>query len=424
MPRTKSGIETILALLVCLMIPGPGSGQQVIALPSEDIWLEPDFEEVYRVGSFDGPEWQQFGMIASVAFDVVGRLHILDGQAARAFVVSLDGELVREYGRPGEGPGEFEEASWIGVSERGQAIVFDFQRNGFHIFDSKGEIERLVRLLGDYSFMPAQLDVHRGGGITLVPNGAVGAVSLVAALAGNHPANAKATRPVVRLVLDGDVVRTDTLAQAWMPSLEQRRFRMPSGSYRERRLTPPLLVGTLAGGGVAFSDTSAYRIRITDPEGAIEHVLMRPFAPKPMTDRMREVARQHDIEVFERELPTLRSAIDISDRFVARMRAREESFEYYHELSVIRDLQTSPEGKIWIRRSGADPIAEGPIDVLTPDGRYLGSYPSDTLMPAAFGPNGLLAFIETDELGLQTVVVARLDRSEAAGSDSPVNSWM
>ena len=31
-------------------------------------------------------------------------------------------------------------------------------------------------------------------------------------------------------------------------------------------------------------------------------------------------------------------------------------------------------------------------------------------MPAAFGPNGLLAFIETDELGLQTVVVARLDR--------------
>lgn len=128
-------------------------------------------------------------------------------------------------------------------------------------------------------------------------------------------------------VLDGDVVRTDTLAQARMPSLEQRRFRMPSGSYRERRLTPPLLVGTLARGGVAFSDISAYRIRITDPEGAIEHVLMRPFAPKPMTDRMREVARQHDIEVFERELPTLRNAIDISDRFVARMRAREESFD-------------------------------------------------------------------------------------------------
>ena len=92
------------------------------------------------------------------------------------------------------------------------------------------------------------------------------------------------------------------------------------------------------------------------------------------------------------------------------MRAREESVEYYHELSVIRDLQTSPDGMIWIRRSGVDSIAEGPIDVLTPDGRYLGSFPSDTPMPAAFGPDGLLAFIEADDLGVQSVVVARLDR--------------
>ena len=410
MPRNTSGIETILALPICLMIPGPGSGQQVIALPSEDIWLEPDFEEVYRVGSLDGPEWQQFGMIASVAFDAVGTLHILDGQAARAFVVSLDGQLIREYGRPGEGPGEFEEAGWIGVAEGGRAIIFDFQRNGFHIFDSDGGIERLVRLPGDYSFMPEKLDVQDGSGVTLVPNGAVGSVSLAAALAGNRAASGNSTRPVVRLVVDGAEVQTDTLAQAWMPSPEQRRFRLPSGSYRERRLTPPLLVGTLPGGGVAFSDTSAYRIRIADPEGAIERVLMRPFAPKRMTDRMSEIARRRDLEAFERELPSLRNAINISDRFIARMRAREESYEYYHELSVIQDLQTSPEGTIWIRRSGADPIAEGPIDVLTPDGRYLGSYPSDTLMPAAFGPNGLLAFIETDELGLQTVLVARLDR--------------
>lgn len=370
--------------------------------------MEPDFREVYRVGLFGGPEWQQFGMIASVSFDGDGTLHILDGQAGRAFVVGLDGQLIREYGRSGEGPGEFEDARWVGVVERGRAIVFDYQRNGFHLFDSDGEIERLVRLPGDYSFIPEQLDVLQGGGIALVPNGTVTALSLAAAFAGNLPATATATRPVVRLVVDGDGVRTDTLAQAWMPSREQRRFRMPSGSYRERRLTPPLLVGVLPGGGVAFSDTSAYRIRITDPEGAIERVLTRPFAPKPMTDRMREVARQQDLEVFERELPTLRNAINISDRFIARMRAREESFEYYHELSVIRDLQTSPDGTIWIRRSGADPVAEGPIDVLTPDGRYLGSYPGDTPMPAAFGPNGLLAFIETDQLGVQTVVVRRL----------------
>ena len=400
---------------VCVLMVGaahalawaPVAAQQVIELPAEDRWLEADFEEVYRVGAIDGPEWQQFGMIAGLDFDAVGNLHILDGQAARVFVVSLDGERIREYGRAGEGPGEFEEARWIGVAGDGRAIVFDWQRNGFHIFDAEGRIERLVRLQGDYSFMP-DLDLDAGGE-ALVPNGTVRSVSIAAALAGIRNASTRVvTRPVVRLVLSDDRVRTDTIAEAWMPDPEQGRFRAPNGSYRERRLTPPLLVGALPGGGVAFSDSSGYQIKLVGPDGTLERVLTRPFLPKPMTDRMREAARQHDRELFQQELRNASGAIDMSDGAIAFLSEREESFEYYHELSVVRDLQTTPDGTIWVRRSGSAPLADGPIDVLTSDGRYLGSYPADTPMPAAFGPNGLLAFIETDELGVQTVVVRRV----------------
>ena len=399
---------------VCLLMVGaaqalawaPVAAQQVIEFPGVDQWLNSDFEEVYRVGAIDGPEWQQFGMIAGVDFDAVGELHILDGQAARAFVVSLDGELIREYGRPGEGPGEFEEARWIGVTGEGRAIVFDWQRNGFHIFDTAGRIERLVRLQGDYSFMP-ELDVNAGGE-ALVPNGPVRSVSIAASLAGIRNANTPVTRPVVRLALSDDRVRTDTVAEAWMPDPEQVRFRAPNGSYRERRLTPPLLVGALPGGGVVYSDSSGYRIKVAGPDGTLERVLTRPFLPRPMTDPMREAARQHHLELFGEELRNAVDAIDMSDGAIAFLREREESFEHYHELSVVGDLQTTPDGTIWVQRSGADPFTEGPIDVLTSDGRYLGSYPADTPMPAAFGPNGLLAFIETDDLGVQTVVIRRV----------------
>ena len=65
-------------------------------------------------------------------------------------------------------------------------------------------------------------------------------------------------------------------------------------------------------------------------------------------------------------------------------------------------------------RSGPCPAAtdldsDGPIDVVTPDGRYLGSYPSGaTDLPSAFGPDGPVAFIEKDELDVPTVVVKRL----------------
>ena len=56
-----------------------------------------------------------------------------------------------------------------------------------------------------------------------------------------------------------------------------------------------------------------------------------------------------------------------------------------------------------------DSSAYGPIDLLTADGGYLGTYPADaTRMPSAFGPDGLVAFIERDELDVPTVVVRRL----------------
>ncbi|MXW17180.1 MAG: hypothetical protein F4123_04005 [Gemmatimonadetes bacterium] len=61
------------------------------------------------------------------------------------------------------------------------------------------------------------------------------------------------------------------------------------------------------------------------------------------------------------------------------------------------------------RHAGEPHDDNGPIDVLTMDGRYVGTYPAGVaVMPAAFGPEGLVAFIETDELGVDAVVVKRL----------------
>jgi len=61
-----------------------------------------------------------------------------------------------------------------------------------------------------------------------------------------------------------------------------------------------------------------------------------------------------------------------------------------------------------VRLRAEDLLSDGPSDVLRVDGRYPGRYPSDTAMPTAFGPGGLLAFIERDEVGLNRVVVKRV----------------
>ncbi|MCE2455564.1 MAG: hypothetical protein J4G12_07040 [Gemmatimonadetes bacterium] len=48
-------------------------------------------------------------------------------------------------------------------------------------------------------------------------------------------------------------------------------------------------------------------------------------------------------------------------------------------------------------------------DVITSDGRYVGTFPAGaTAMPAAFGPDGLAAFVEIDDLDTPTVIVKRV----------------
>lgn len=60
-------------------------------------------------------------------------------------------------------------------------------------------------------------------------------------------------------------------------------------------------------------------------------------------------------------------------------------------------------------RRGEEPDSEGPIDVLTAEGNYVGTYATGaTEMPNAFGPDGLAAFIELDEFDVASVVVRRL----------------
>ena len=57
-----------------------------------------------------------------------------------------------------------------------------------------------------------------------------------------------------------------------------------------------------------------------------------------------------------------------------------------------------------------DPLADGPIDVLAVDGRYLGSYPAGAMaLPAALGPGGLVVFMSRGtSWDVETVVVRRL----------------
>ena len=97
------------------------------------------------------------------------------------------------------------------------------------------------------------------------------------------------------------------------------------------------------------------------------------------------------------------------DAIKEMMRGQIEQMQFFPEVPVIRGLQTTWSGKIWVQRRGEEPVSDGPIDVLNTEGHYVGSYPTGEMeMPSSFGPDGLTAYVEMDEFDVPTIVVRRL----------------
>lgn len=376
----------------------PSARQEIVELPAEDQVLDPAFAEVYRIGSFGGEEWETFGDVAGMAFDQAGNLYVMDSQASRIVVVDREGGFVRAFGGPGEGPGEFGGGPpALAVGRDGRVVAYEAMRRAFQIFGTNGAFQRSVRVGGAGFVIVQRLHAMPGDGVLVG-----GEVVTMSRRAGGDETSAH-RRFVERFLLGGDEAVRDTVAEAWRPE---------PGPDGELALAPGLHAGALPN-GVAFSDSSAYAVKIATLEGNVSRVLTRPFRPTPVTDRIRDAERARQMgriegleEGAERGGGARAATIGTMTQF---MRQMVEGREFYPEFPVVGGLSTSWDGKIWVRRNGALPGESGPIDVLGAEGRYVGTFSAGAVaMPAAFGPNGLVAFEEADEFDVPVVVVRRL----------------
>lgn len=389
---TLRSMTILTPCTVAIFLPSALSlpAQEVVEITADDRFLEADFEELYRVGSTQGRDWDAFGRVADVAFDSLGNLYLLDTQAARFSVVDLQGNLVRQFGRVGEGPGEFggntSAVLSFAVLHNGRIAVFDPSHRHFVMFGSKGEFERQVRLEASTWVVIPGLQADSGSE-SVVSTGELW--NLGSDVSSSEPR----VRHVLRYLVSGEEVSVDTVAAGWDPP-------------EDLEFAPRLSVGVLPDGGVAFVDSSAYAIKVAGPAGGVSRILTRPFHAVRVTENMKAAHIERELEGLE-DMTNRGNAMQ--QAMAEHLRAQLESTEFYHEIPVIRILRTSPEGTIWVRLSGSEPGSNGPIDLIAADGRYLGSFASNaTGLPSAFGPDGLVAFVQTDDLDVQTVVVSRL----------------
>lgn len=462
---TKPVTPTSLVLLLVTLHSAPSLiAQQVIDLPGRDQPLEADFQEVFRVGVMDGESWEMFGGVRYVGFDGNGNLYIVDGlsggrisaddlegalgslqammssEGMRVLVFDASGNFVREFGSPGEGPGEFKMPTGFAVMRDGAMVVQDTGHRAYHLFDANGEFQRMVRGFGHPNTLLAD---PRGGGVFSadlpVVAGGTNASRAFFTSADGTIADPPTTRPVLHLDFADEEVRTDTVVEGWLPPRGDDGIELPrditpqgdiarvvrdamSGLSMPAIFEPPLLAGVLPNGGIVHSDSSAYELKITPPDaGEVERIIRRPLPPEPVTPAMkkefqerRDAARREGLGAAGAGNIVIRSnTFSVRGSPTGSVESSSEvdfpELRFYPEIPVLTSLSTTWEGRIWVQRRGEEPGSPGPIDVLTSDGRYVGTLAAHaTTVPDAFGPNGMAAFIEFDEFDVARVVVRRL----------------
>lgn len=421
-PLTPAATLLCIAALACA-----DDARDAHATAATDIPLAATTEHLYTVGALVGEDWETFGSVRSVHFDPDGNLHIFDAGAHRMVVVDGEGNHLRTVGAQGEGPGEIGNAHAAAVLADGRTVVYDFGiPAAFEIFDGDGQFLRSVTS-----------DINRGApGASMLPLPDGRLVSMGGpryriaapgeALDEDEPREDDHLRDIHVFSLDGEEQRV--LYRAWNLPPTEADEAIEGGSAegdkismsfsRMRAFEPGLLVGVLSDGRVAVVDSMAYEVKFVTLDGTVAGTVTRPVAPEPVTEAVMEAARAQRLEGFGEatggiRLSTPGGEVDLGgmqEQMHAALMRQIETMVFTDEIPVIADMAVDREDRIWIARTGSGgDEATGPTDVVAASGEYVGTLPADGLrIPAAFGPGGLMAYIDSDEMDVQTVRVIRL----------------
>jgi hypothetical protein len=399
-------------LLAAAMLSVDAAAQdRIVRLPERDRPLAGTPAPVFSIGRADGAAHETFGIVSGVAFDAADNLYVLDRQASHVLVYDRTGRFVRMIGKEGQGPGELMAPLQMTLAGDGTVIVSDIGRPGYSLFRPDGTFLRNVMMQG---WMPGT-----GGGIGWHPRGGVvGAFRQPVA-----PGSGTRTQNVMPLLFQPLAGGAPTHLYDVPQAIQVEQQAPAPGQVRVRVSPPPMfspavLFGVIPNGQMALSFTSGYTVRILDASGQTVRYLQRPVRTRLTTEADRERGRENQRENMASGRGMIRVQIGggggggggggqsggPSRQEVERQLA---NMQFADTIPALRGLRVAPSGKLWIERTGPVVGESGPIDLVTPEGQYLGTITGSAL-PDAISRSGLAAYIERDDDGVERVVVRRL----------------
>ncbi|HEX2189598.1 MAG TPA: 6-bladed beta-propeller, partial [Longimicrobiaceae bacterium] len=389
-----------LAALAAGLLAAPAArAQQTVRLPEKDRALALRAAPVYAVGRAEGNDWEMFTRVDRVAFDRADNLYVLDGGAQRVLVFDRAGRFVRQVGKKGGGPGEFLAPMGMAVLADGTLAVSDLGHRSYSLFAADGRYLRSVPFADEWMPMTTALAAHPRGGVV----GPVRPAPAMRITGGASRSETLQSTPILwhRLDEGAQPVRLFDAPQEW--TMRQSGSGSSGGQQTvTMRMTgpptfsPPLSWGVLGDGGMVVSHTPGYTLKVLDAGGRPVRYVQKPMRVRKVTaeDRERERERRRQMFLTGEGMQVItvggpgRRGAGLSREMVEE---QVRGMEFADVIPAIQGLRVDGAGRIWVERTGESWGEPGPIDVVTAEGRYLGTVTGQAL-PDAFSASGRAAY--------------------------------
>lgn len=395
MKRRFAGLAAALLLLAgCEQAAAPEAGEalRVARDSTGDVpvvrsygrppaWRLDTLLAVGSVGGTGGPAPDEFGLVTSVLPGPANRLWVADAQASEIRVFDESGALALQFGRRGEGPGEFGAIySLAWVQER--LLVLDLGNGRVGVLSREGEWLGTRPAPGRVSGSPAQLRFYPvSDSLAVQWSLATGerSVSRVWIEHGPDGVRTEWRQLEPETPESGDVLceRPDGALSFFRVPFGPRSFQLPAAS-RE-----------------AWVGWSAdYRLARIDAAGDTVGRIERVREPEPISDA--EWAEAHaDFAEFRREWPGAR--------------CRPSDLRRPDVKAAYRNVLPTADGSLWVEVHAG----EGTVwEIFDASGALIGTLPGfdydERVAPQI--RSGRLAWVTRDSLGVQRALLARVVR--------------
>lgn len=345
--------------------------------------FEPDPEESFKpiefivdlsIGEEEYDENYMFSRPREIDADTKGNVYVLDSEEQTIKKYNLQGKHIKNIGRGGEGPGEFQRPGHLCISEQGNIFVADWMTRKIHEFNLDGEFQRATYL--------DRLDQIS---ITNDEELIIGA---------KYPEEGQ--RNEIRYFYK--VGKYDQQKDEMLDFYSQKQMRTARVSDGTFTFEYPVFVkwDINSQNHIVIATANKYEMNVFTPEGGLLFKFNLDRKPIPVKDE----AKRKISEILKR----IRSGLGIDDPEVRKI------VEYYALFSCI---SIDEKDRIWVEHYEPfwrdKPRTETSYDVFSSDGKFLFSTQIDkNVYPKLIFKNGYIYTLSRDESGYTTALRLRM----------------